>query len=148
MFKKLMAAFLALALILTPAGDFVFSAQDHSASARGYRTGVRTFHSTPGNGSQSFFKNKTQQRSERSNTRMTTPGRSFTGGGFMRGMIFGGLSGFLFGSMLSRFGGFGMMAGFLINILVIVVILALIRYLFVSFTNRKRRSEDSDPWKR
>ncbi|CAM3167820.1 hypothetical protein [Sporolactobacillus spathodeae] len=143
--KKLMAAFLALTLILTPAGNFLSAPQQQKADAKGYRTGVRSFHSTTRTGTNSFFKNKTIQRTERQATTRSF-GNSF-GGSFMRGMIFGGLSGLLFGSMFSHFGGFGMMAGFLINFLAILAIIALVRYLFVSFTGR-RRAEDNDKWKR
>ncbi|MDN3956872.1 hypothetical protein [Sporolactobacillus laevolacticus] len=145
--KKIMAVFLALALIFTPAGNFVFHQTDQQVSAKGYRSGVKSFQSNRGSGTNSFFGNR-QNRTQ--NSRTATTSRNFTGGSFMRGMIFGGLSGLLFGSLLSHFGGFGMMAGFLINIIAILVVLALIRYLITSFTNRSRRnrSEDSNPWKR
>ncbi|MCO7177166.1 hypothetical protein ACFP7A_14010 [Sporolactobacillus kofuensis] len=140
--KKIMAAFLALALIFTPAGDFVFHSTDHQVSAKGYRSGVKSFQSNRSGGTTSFFKSNRSQ-----GTRTTNPARNFTGGSFMRGMIFGGLSGLLFGSLFSHFGGFGMMAGFLINLIAILVVIALIRYIISSFT-RRRNSEDSNPWRR
>jgi predicted lipid-binding transport protein (Tim44 family) len=147
MLKKMLAAFVALALIFSPLGDTVFH-QDTQVSAKGYRTGVKSFTPNKSNNFNTFFKN----RNQRSNTNTATNGfpRGFSGGGFMRGMIFGGLSGLLFGSLLSHFGGFGMIAGFLINIVAILAIIALIRYLFVSFTERarRRRTEESDRWKR
>ncbi|RYL94792.1 hypothetical protein EWI07_04095 [Sporolactobacillus sp. THM7-4] len=147
MLKKIIAAFLALALIFTPAGNFVFHQSDQQVSAKGYRSGIKSFNSGKSNGMTSLFKNRQQQRTLQN--RSTTPARGFTSGGFMRGMIFGGLSGLLFGSLLSHFGGFGMMAGFLINVLAVLAIIALIRYLITGFANRqRRRNEDTDPWKR
>ncbi|RYL93138.1 hypothetical protein ABNN70_12030 [Sporolactobacillus sp. Y61] len=147
MLKKILASFLALALIFTPAGNFVFQQDDNQASAKGYRSGVKSFNSNKTN-TNSLFGNKQQQRSNVNRT--ATSQRNFSGGSFMKGMIFGGLSGLLFGSLLSHLGGFGMMAGLLINILAIVAIIALIRYIISSFTNRtkKRRAEDSNPWRR
>ncbi|TGA96173.1 hypothetical protein E4665_16370 [Sporolactobacillus shoreae] len=145
MIKKLMAAFLALALIFSPAGDYVFH-QDHQVSAKGYRSGIKSFSPNKGSG----FNSPIGSRQQKSYQGFGNSMRGFTSGGFMKGMIFGGLSGLLFGSLLSHFGGFGMMAGFLINILAIIAIIALIRYLFVSIADRSRRrkAEESDQWKR
>lgn len=147
MMKKMMAAFLALALIFTPAGNFVFHLADNQASAKGYHSGIKSFNSSKSGGTNSLFQNRTQGTKQNP---AATATRNFTSGGFMRGMIFGGLSGLLFGSLLSNFGGFGMIAGFLLNVLVIIAIIALIRYLIVSFMNRPRRRkpEGTDPWKR
>ncbi|WP_100488214.1 hypothetical protein [Sporolactobacillus pectinivorans] len=147
MIKKLMTAFLTLTLILSPAGDFVFH-ENHQASAKGFRSGIKSFSPNRGSGTFSLFKSK-QQKSNQGFSSFGSAKR-FTSGGFMRGMIFGGISGLLFGSLLSHFGGFGMMAGLLINILAVIAIIALIRYLFVSAADRARRkkSEESDPWKR
>ncbi|MFT8362449.1 MAG: hypothetical protein ABF586_05555 [Sporolactobacillus sp.] len=143
--KRWFAVVLALTLVLSPAAVFLpASGSGHQVLAKGYRTGIKTFQPSTRTGTHSFFKNKTIQRSEAKSSRSF--GRSL-GGGFMRGMIFGGLSGLLFGSLLSHFGGFGMMAGFLINILAVLAIIALIRYLFVSFT-RRRRAEDDNPWRK
>lgn len=147
MVKKILAAFIALALVFSPLGDTVFH-QQTQVSAKGYRTGIKTFTPNKSNSFGSFFKT----RNQRSNTNTATNGfpRGFSSGGFMRGMIFGGLSGLLFGSLLSHFGGFGMIAGFLINIIAVLAIIALIRYLYVSITERarRRRAEESERWKR
>ncbi|MCQ2009992.1 hypothetical protein NOM01_08215 [Sporolactobacillus sp. STSJ-5] len=140
--KKIMAAFLALTLIFTPVGNFVFHRSDQQVSARGYRSGVKSFQSNRGTGTTSFFKSNRSQ-----NARTGTSAKNFTGGSFMRGMIFGGLSGLLFGSLFSHLGGFGMMAGFLINLIAILVVISLIRYIITSFSRRKK-PEDSNPWKR
>lgn len=146
MVKKVLAALIAVALIFAPAQSFVFQPQDNQVSAKGYRSGVKSFNSNKSN-TNSLFQNKQQNKSNTQNT--TSAARGFTGGGFMRGMIFGGLSGLLFGSLLSQMGGFGMIAGLLINILAVVAIIALIRYLFVSFRKAKRKkAEDMNPWKR
>ncbi|RYM05120.1 hypothetical protein EWH99_07630 [Sporolactobacillus sp. THM7-7] len=147
MFKKFMAAFIALALVFTPAGSFVFHQQDNQVSAKGYRSGVKSFNKS--NGNNSLFQNQNRQQ-KNYNQSGTTATRGMTGGSFMRGLMLGGLSGLLFGSLLSHLGGFGMLAGFLINVLAIVAILALIRYLFVSFRNRPKRKkrEDMGPWSR
>ncbi|MCL1632957.1 hypothetical protein M3N64_13610 [Sporolactobacillus sp. CPB3-1] len=140
--KKIMAAFLALALIFTPVGDYVFHSSDQQASAKGYRSGVKSFQSNRSVGTRSLFNNKSSK-----NTNAATNAKRFTGGSFMRGMIFGGLSGLLFGSLLSHFGGLGMIAGFLINLIAILVVIALIRYIFAGVV-RRRKSEDSSSWKR
>ncbi|GGL65524.1 hypothetical protein [Sporolactobacillus putidus] len=147
MMKKMMAAFLALALIFTPAGNFVFHLADNPVSAKGYHSGIKSFNTTKSGGTRSLFQNR--QQGTRQNP-VASATRSFTSGGFMRGLIFGGLSGLLFGSLLSHFGGFGMIAGFLFNVLVIIAIIALVRYLVVGLMNRSRRdkNEGSDPWKR
>ncbi|MDD9148524.1 hypothetical protein OYT88_08190 [Sporolactobacillus sp. CQH2019] len=149
MMKKMMAALLALALIFTPAGNFAFHFADNPVSAKGYHSGVKSFNTSKSGGTKSLFQNK--QQGTKQNSATTAPAtKSFTGGGFMRGMIFGGLSGLLFGSLISHFGGLGMIAGFLFNVLVIVAAIVLIRYLLAALfsRSRKKRAERSDPWKR
>ncbi|MFT8872382.1 MAG: hypothetical protein ABF868_08820 [Sporolactobacillus sp.] len=139
MLKKWTAVCLALTLIFVPATLAVVPPHAHVAIAKGYRSGVKSFHSTTTQTNRgSFFTRKTQ-------TTQTT-NRPSVGGSFLRGAIFGGLSGLLLGHLFSHMGGFGMFAGLLINIIGMLVVLALIRYLFVRFTRRRR--EDNDQWRR
>ncbi|MTT33084.1 hypothetical protein GMB86_13815 [Terrilactibacillus sp. BCM23-1] len=141
MMKKIAAAFLALTLVFTPiASSFVFF-EPNTASAKGYRSGVKSFKGN--NNSGSFFNSNKSQRNNSTATRSN--GSAFNRGGFMRGMFLGGLSGLLFGSMLANMGAFGQMAGLLINILAIVAIIALIRYIFFN-RKRNRKNEDDRPW--
>lgn len=144
MVKKIVAAFLALALIFSPAGNFVFH-QQPTVSAKGYRSGVKSFN--PSRGNTTLFKNKQQRQNINRNGTSAGTSTSSWGRGFMGGLFFGGLSGLLFGSFLAHMGGFGMMAGLLINVLAIVAILALGRYLLSGWFRRKKTKE-YDPWKR
>lgn len=149
MIKKLAAAFLALTLIFTPAGNFIFHQDIQQASAKGYHSGVKSFHSGGSTGTSSFFKTKQQQRNTPSSTTSRT---TRSQGGFLKGMLFGGLAGLLFGGLLSNLGGLGTFVGLLLNILIIVFIvvalIALIRYIVSGIFRSKRKNEETNPWKR
>ena len=67
-------------------------------------------------------------------------GGLFGGGGFMKGMMLGGLAGMLFGGMFANMGGFGQILGLLVNIAAILAIFMVIRAAWTYIRNNKKPS--------
>ncbi|WP_453991915.1 hypothetical protein [Bacillus nitroreducens] len=147
--KKIFAALLALTLILSPLGNFVFQDNTTTVEARGYKSGKKGFNSNIGNKNKSNFQQ--QQKKEDTNvtnksTTNTTPKGGLMSGGLMKGLMLGGLAGFLFGGLLGGMGMLGSFLGLMINILAIYVLIAVIRKIFVMIKDRKKK--EADPWQR
>lgn len=117
---------------------FFATAVPDMADARrgGFKSGTRSFTTTP--------KKSTTDNVKRSDsgTAGSTVGKNsgrgfFSGGGFMRSMMIGGIAGFLFGSMFAGMGAFGQILGFMVNALFILLIVVLIMNLIRRFTSRR-----------
>ncbi|WP_315969829.1 hypothetical protein [Bacillus testis] len=148
MMKKVLAAFLTLSLALSPLGSYVFQDQDHHASAKSYKSGKRGFNSNNG-GISNFQNNKkttNQQNSvtnkDKTKNNQTNTASTKRGGGFMKGMLFGGLAGMLFGGLFGNMGAFGALLGLVVNVLAIVVLISIVVKIISLFTNKRRREED------
>ncbi|HLO12881.1 MAG TPA: hypothetical protein VK190_11800 [Pseudoneobacillus sp.] len=143
--KKILSALLMATLIFSPVGNVVF--QDHSTTveAKSYKSGKRSFNTNRSNTNSFFQKKQDTTRTYKS----TSPTRKslFKPGGFMKGLMFGGLAGLLFGSLFANMGFMGSILGFIINIFAIIVLISVIRRIFAFFMN-KNKSEDSNPWRR
>ncbi|MFD0048984.1 hypothetical protein ACFVHQ_06620 [Actinomycetes bacterium NPDC127524] len=146
MIKKILAAMLTLTLVFSPAGASVFVDHNHTntASAKSYKSGKRSFNSNRSN-----FQNNNRSNYQRNNRSYNSPSKSnsFRKGGFVRGMLFGGLAGMLFGGLLGHLGGFGAIFGLLVNVIAILIIIMIISKIFSLF-RRNRRPEDRDSWRR
>jgi len=75
-------------------------------------------------------------------------GGGFMSGGFMKGLMIGGLAGMLFGGLFGDMGALGAIFGFLINMLAIVAIFVLIRKIFVYFKTQREKKQELNTWKR
>lgn len=141
--KKWIILLMAFAIALAPIG---FGADVVEAKKfGGYKSGKKTFNNnvTPNKSDSNLNSTKTPGATSKN----TATGTGARGGGFMSGLMFGGLAGLLFGSMFDGLGAFGAILGFMVNMLAIV---ALIGIVFAAFTYIKnsRRHQDSNQWKR
>ncbi|RFU66575.1 hypothetical protein [Peribacillus glennii] len=143
MLKKIFAAaILMFSIAFTPVGSVVFDGHDNVASAKSYKSGKRGFNN---NNPSSNFQNRQNNNVKRSNDGFTKSVQKR--GGFMRGMLFGGLAGLMLGGLLGNLGAFGAVIGFLINFIAIIVLIALIRGVFRMLSKNRRRQDDNQ-WRR
>ncbi|USB34434.1 hypothetical protein [Paenibacillus sp. YPG26] len=132
MMKKLMLVVMAFTLF------FAFTvphAVDAKRSGGGFKSGSRSYTNTP----------KKSQDSGSTTNKNTNSGQTanrgfFSGGGFMKGLMIGGLAGMLFGGLFSNMGALGSIFGLLINLLAIYVVVMIGIALFRKF--RKPRYND------
>lgn len=143
--KKWIALFLALAVFVAP---LAFGADDVEAK-KSYRSSKKSFNSniTPDKSNNSFNSKTTNNVNSSKTTGTTTTTTSRTGGGFLSGLMFGGLAGFLFGSMFDGLGAFGALLGLMINGLAIIALIGIVLAAFTYVKNSRRR-EGANPWKR
>jgi predicted lipid-binding transport protein (Tim44 family) len=134
-----------ITMILMALTLFIAVSVPDSADARrsgGFKSSPRSFTTTP--------KKSTTQDSVKStdSTKGTTAGTAatakrgfFSGGSLMKGMMIGGLAGFLFGSMFAGMGIFGNLLGFAVNLLAIYLVVMLIMSFFRRRQQRRRFEE-------
>ncbi|MEH7382716.1 hypothetical protein V7138_19795 [Bacillus sp. JJ1533] len=148
--KKVLSALVALTLILSPLGNFVFQDQTTTVEAKGYKSGKRGFNNNIGNTNKSNFQQQQKKKEENNvtnkSTTPTNPKGGFMSGGLMKGLMLGGLAGFLFGGLLGGMGMLGSFLGLMINVLAIYVLIVVIRKIFVMIKDRKKN--EADPWRR
>lgn len=139
--KKLWMVLVAFALVFAPqAGGY-----DH-VDAKKYSSGKKSFNSTTTpakSDTRANTSNTSQSTNPVKNTSVSTPGK----GGLMKGILFGGLAGFMFGSLLSSLGSFGGIIGLLINVLAVYVLFSLIRRIYQAY-KASRKHQDTHVWKR
>lgn len=142
--KKLAAAFLALTLIFSPIGSYVF--QDHApaAEAKGYKSGKKGFSPNQNNFNKPAVDKKKDQTSfTKDKSAQTAKPKS---GGLMKGLMVGGLAGLLFGSLFANMGILGSLLGLLVNVFAIVAVIAVVRMVYVHFKKKKTDREDMQRW--
>ncbi|HHW38785.1 MAG TPA: hypothetical protein GXX18_16400 [Bacillales bacterium] len=149
--KKLFAAVITAALLFTPIGTAIFQDQPTTVDAKGYSSGKKGFspnHNTQKNNNNSFFQNKKTDQNTTNKSAVTpnTAKKGFSSGGFMKGLMVGGLAGLLFGGLFANMGFLGSILGLMINVLAIMVLISLIRSIFTYFKNKKKK-EDTNPWR-
>ncbi|TYR80671.1 hypothetical protein FZC66_09880 [Priestia megaterium] len=156
MFKKVLAAFVTLTIMFSPVGGALVQDGANVASAKGYKSGKRSFDS--GNSNQpSLFKNNNnsntnsnssvnKQNATKKSASSSTATKSKRGG-LMKGLLFGGLAGLMFGSLLGNLGALGAVIGFFINTLVIVALILLVVKLFQSVKRNKRKEQEVNSWR-
>ncbi|MBZ5751710.1 hypothetical protein [Metabacillus rhizolycopersici] len=145
MFKKLFSAMLVLTLISTPVGGFMLGDQVSTVSAKGYKSGKKSFNSNTNSNTNSpslIKKDDTQQKSS-TTTKNNTNAKPSMGGGLMKGLLLGGLAGLLFGGLLSNLGMLGSILGLFVNVLAIFAIIFIIRKLFTYFKKKRKNEEDT-----
>lgn len=138
-----MTALLAIALVISPIGNFVFN-DSTVAEAKRYKSGKKNFNidqkNTP---NQSTIKKDKQ--AEKPPVQNKDKASSTNKGGLMKGLMVGGLAGLLFGSIFANMGILGSVLGFLINVLAIVFIFVIIRKIF-SMLQARKKTEDANRW--
>lgn len=140
--------FMAVALVFS-AGAFVNVDHADAKGKKSYNSGTKNFQ--PGNNQNSNISKDSNSNSgvnsPAKNTAPTkntaTPSKS---GGFMKGLLFGGLAGLMLGGLLGNMGGLGAILGLLINVLFVVVVIAVIRKLYVAYKT-KQKEKESHVWK-
>ncbi len=154
MLKKVLAACVTLTIMFSPIGGALVQDSSTIVSAKGYKSGKRSFDS--GNSNQpSMFKNNNNtnsnssvnQKNNTTNNSKSTNAASTNRGGLMKGLLFGGLAGLLFGSMLGNLGALGPVIGFLINALAIVALILIVIRLFQSIKRNKRKEQEVNSWR-
>ncbi|MEF2964745.1 hypothetical protein V3851_02800 [Paenibacillus sp. M1] len=139
MLKRLTMIVMAFTLI------FAFASPDLADAKRGgFKSGTRSYTTTP----KKSTTNDYQKSSDTSSTQKpgattgTNTGRGFfSGGGFMKGLMVGGLAGLLFGGLFSGMGFFGNLLGLAVNLLAIYAVISVVVWLFRRF---KRRPQTDD----
>lgn len=95
MVKKLLAAFIALAVVFSPVGGSLIHDGSNVASAKGYKSGKRSFDSGSNNQS-SLFKNNNSNSVKQNNTSKNSSSKSTAAsskrGGLMKGLLMGGIA--------------------------------------------------------
>ncbi|HLR80092.1 MAG TPA: hypothetical protein VK119_05870 [Bacillota bacterium] len=140
--KRFIAALFAVALIISPIGSYVFPDDLTTVEAKRYMSGKKSFNMPKNRPNQSNFQKKQNQQPSKHNA---TTKQQNSKGGFMKGLMFGGLAGLLFGGMLANMGMLGSLLGLLINIGALYLLFVIIRNIFRLFTERRDR-EDANPW--
>ncbi|WP_416826393.1 hypothetical protein [Ectobacillus polymachus] len=136
--KKIIAILTAFAFIFA---TFSFTSSN-VAEAKGYSSGK---------GSYSPSKNQTVNRSQNSSTQQSNQAKSTNTtptsnkGGFMKGILLGGLGGFLMGSLFSHLGPVGTGLALLVNLLLFAGVIMLMVNLFKAYQKRRKEQE---AWKR
>jgi hypothetical protein len=144
--KKIITAMLAATLFFSPAAGFVFNDQPATVEAKGYKSGKRGFNMQH---NRSNFQQKQRQETPATKSQMQQPNPKggFFSGGLMKGLMFGGIAGLLFGSLFAHMGVLGPLLGLVINVAAIYVLIVLIRKVFELLRNENKR-EDTNPWGR
>jgi predicted lipid-binding transport protein (Tim44 family) len=122
---------------------FAVTAPDFADAKRsGFKSGSRGFTTTPKKSTTDNVKQSDSTKGSMAGTSGTTAKRGFfSGGSLMKGMMIGGLAGFLFGSMFSGMGAFGNIIGFLINMFAIYLVVMLVMSFFRRRKERRRFEE-------
>ncbi|TXC91582.1 hypothetical protein FS935_08065 [Metabacillus litoralis] len=142
MLKKLFSAMLVTTLLFTPVGGFLLGDQITTVSAKGYKSGKKSFNSNTNNNTNSPSLFKKQDSSKTNQNSATTKPKT---GSLMKGLFLGGLAGLLLGGLLSNLGILGSIIGLFVNVLAIFAVIFIIRKIFTYYKN-KRKSEENTAW--
>lgn len=146
MSKKIIAAFVAVTIMFSPIGNMVIQdLQQTEVSAKKYRSGSKSFNNNTNTTTTPNQNVKNQNDTVNNRTNATTT-KNNNSGGLMRGIMYGGIAGLLFGGLLAGMGGLGSIFGMLINIIGIIVLFMLISRVIAAV--KKKRQEANDPWQR
>ncbi|WP_121613139.1 hypothetical protein [Mesobacillus foraminis] len=145
MFKKILSAVVAVTIVFSPIGNSVFQElqQQTEVSAKRYKSGTKRYN----NNSRVTNPDNNQNNTVNRNTNTTNRTATRNNGGMMRGLMYGGLAGLLFGGLLAGMGGLAPILGMAINIIGILLAFMLISRIISAF-KRNRQQEDRDQWRR
>ncbi|AQY51806.1 hypothetical protein PWEIH_05234 [Listeria weihenstephanensis FSL R9-0317] len=132
--KKILFFAMSMMLIFSPLGTVTFNTimpakyeQVSEAHAKGYRSPSRSYR--PNNNQ--VKRNNNTNKATNNQTAAKKSNRGFWGG-----LMFGGIAGLLFGSMLGNMGAFGDILALIINVIAIILVIRLLIYFFQKWRNR------------
>ncbi|MBC1475503.1 DUF2653 family protein [Listeria grandensis] len=141
--KKLIIFAMSLMLVFSPMGTVTYNTimpakyeQVSEAHAKGYRSPSRSYRP---NNNQVNRSNNTNKATNNQATKSKNSNRGFWGG-----LLFGGIAGLLFGSMLGNMGAFGDIFALIINVIAIILIIRLLIYFFQKWRNRNNPKPQSN----
>lgn len=141
--KKIATMMFALTLLFTTVGMVILT-NDTEVEAKSYKSGKKGFQPNKSNIQKDKDSNTSNvTKTTKDNTNNTKGG--FSSGGFMRGLLVGGLAGLLFGSLFADMGVLGSILGLLINV---GAILLIVYFVFKIYNVMKRKNEATTEWKR
>lgn len=143
MLKKMTMIVMAFTLVLAFTSPGLVDAK-----RGGFKSGTRSYTTTPKKSTTTD--NNVQKSNTTSNNKSsaTTTGTGanrgfFSGGGFMKGLMIGGLAGMLFGGLFSGMGAFGNLLGLAVNLFAIYIVIVLALSLYRRFKGpRQPRNND------
>lgn len=145
--KKILMLFMSMALVFS-AGTFVNVDHADAKGKKSYNSGTKGYQ--PSSKQNSNISN--QNSNVNSPAKNTAPVKSTAApaksksGGFMKGLLFGGIAGLLLGGLINSLGSFGAILGLLINVLFIVMAIVVIRKLYVSY-KKKKKEQEANVWR-
>ena len=146
--KKILAALFAMTLIFSSAGSYVFHDNAPTAEAKKYKSGQKGFNNNNNYNTniQNKDKNQDQATTNKNKTTNNTKSTTASKGGFMKGLMFGGLAGLLFGGLLGNMGMLGSLLGLLINAAAILFVISLIIKIVGMIKDKKRKEREAAQW--
>ncbi|WP_138493284.1 hypothetical protein [Paenibacillus pinistramenti] len=139
MLKKLMMVVMAFTLLFAVTVPNMADAKGRVGGS--YSSGVKSYSNTPSKSTSSGSVSSSSTSSKTGTTASTTTNRGFfSGGSFMKGMMIGGLSGLLFGSLFAGMGGFGSLLGLAVNLFAIYLVIVIAASLFRRFSRPRNHN--------
>ncbi|SDL84062.1 hypothetical protein SAMN05216191_106126 [Paenibacillus jilunlii] len=123
---------------------FAVTAPDFADARRGgggFKSGTRGYTTTPKKSTTNNVKQSDSSTGTKAGTASKANRGFFSGGSLMKGLMIGGIAGFLFGSMFAGMGAFGNLLGFAVNMLAIYLVVMLIMSFFRRRKERRRLQE-------
>ncbi|CAM2788200.1 hypothetical protein PASE110613_00880 [Paenibacillus sediminis] len=138
--RKLMLIFMAFTLFFAMT---VPGTVDAKRGSGGYKSGTKSFTSTPKKATDSHVQksDSTTSTNKTTGAGTTTSRGFFSGGSFMKGLMIGGIAGLLFGGLFSNLGFMGDILGLFINMIAIYVLFIVIRAVFRAYKNRHKPAD-------
>lgn len=151
--KKLISIMMAVVIMMSPVGtqaiNFVTPDQYKTTSVTTVSAKMRGGGYRSSNRSYNTNSNRVKSNTNRTNTNRAATNKAVTAnkaqaksrfGGFLGGMMLGGLAGMLFGGMLANMGGFGNILGMIINVLAIIIIIRLV-FMIISRIRQNKKAQ-------
>ncbi|BFH62128.1 hypothetical protein [Paenibacillus azoreducens] len=115
---------------------------DNADARRGggssFRSGTKSYTNTPKKSPTTDNVRKSTNTNHSSTAGTPAKRGFFSGGGFFKGLMIGGLAGMLFGGLFSNMGFLGNIFGLLINLLAIYVLISIAIAAVRAFRNRRK----------
>lgn len=142
--KKILASLLAVTLLFSPVGNFIFD-DEPTAEAKRFKSGKKGFNMDRQKAPTNSNIKKEKDKQKDTNPGATNKGAKSSSGGMMKGLFLGGLAGMLFGGLLANMGALGPIVGMMINVLAILLLALLIKKV-ISMLFSKKKKEDDQKW--
>ncbi|MHA0855314.1 hypothetical protein [Paenibacillus sp. CMAA1364] len=133
--KKWIMIFMAFTLIFVTIAP---ASVDARRSGGGFKSGTKSFTSTPKKSTTNSNVNKSSATTNKSTAGTMGNRGFFSGGSLMKGLMIGGLAGMLFGGMFGNMGFLGDIIGLAINVLAIYVLISLALAGYRAYKNRRK----------